>query len=585
MNQNDGCSYAALLKNDEDFINNRIARALRAVLCETAKAVQRTGKREVDKAADSLKPEPLVLLLDGAWGAGKSRVLEQLRRLLSLSNWCEGTRNPIVVQLNAWRYQGMSPLWFALITVCIKRLLREKSLGYGARVRMWWSHAWRFGVARRSLRWIALLFMFLLLWFGTARVLPRLGFDLDWLTWLSFAGSFASIAALIWESIRQLLAEANDRPTAAVRFTHDPVRAVADFFEHEIDAYLKGPVVILIEDLDRCDVDVVVEFLAALQTLVRGPKLTYIVAADRRWLRDCIDAHYIRQRQPIVPPDATVGDLFLEKIFQMVITVPRLSFPVAKKYAHSVIRGSLEVEAGAGSPGGEAELPPARGADGMKAGAGSPGGEAQSPPARGANEMKAGAGSPGGEAQPPPARGGKEVEAGAGSPGGEAQPTPAPGGKEVEAGAGLDAGEQSQGAHPVKEDWLREDLDAALPHLQGNPRLIRRASAELWYRVVLQAQFVVPRRDDYRYLAGCTVLRIRWPLIAEHIEDPSNNPADVGLAASSLWHAGGPSPHPVPSRVASLAATPAWRAFARSDLLPHDPEKLQQYLALGRAAG
>jgi hypothetical protein len=489
----------SLRHSDGDFINNRIASAIHAVLCETGKAArEQMANGDANQAADSLKPEPLVLLLDGAWGAGKTRILEQLRSLLSNQELCKDVPVPIVVELNAWRYQGMSPLWFALITVCIKRLLREKSLGYGSRVRMWWSHAWRFGVARRSLRWIALLFMFLLLWFGTARVLPRLGFDLDWLTWLSFAGSFASIAALIWESIRQLLAEANDRPTAAVRFTHDPVRAVADFFEHEIDAYLKGPVVILIEDLDRCDVDVGVEFLAALQTLVRGPKLTYIVAADRRWLRDCIDAHYIRQRQPIVSPDATVGDLFLEKIFQMVITVPRLSFPVAKKYAHSVIRGSLEVEAGAGAAGGEA----------------------QSPPAPGVNEV-----------------------------------------------------------------WLREDLDAALPHLQGNPRLIRRASAELWYRVVLQAQFVVPRRDDYRYLAGCTVLRIRWPLIAEHIEDPSNNPADVGLVASSLWHAGGPSPHPGPTRVASLAATPAWQAFARSDLLPHDPEKLQQYLALGRAAG
>src|SRR5207249_3054576 len=83
--------------------------------------------------------------------------------------------------------------------------------------------------------------------------------------------------------------------------SRDPMRGLSDHFR--VLAQLIGrPVAILIDDLDRCQGTYVVELLDGIQTLFRGAPVTYVVAADRRWLRTSYETAY----QPYV---ATVQDL------------------------------------------------------------------------------------------------------------------------------------------------------------------------------------------------------------------------------------------------------------------------------------
>ena len=99
------------------------------------------------------------------------------------------------------------------------------------------------------------------------------------------------------------------------------------------------PVLLLVDDLDRCPETFVVELLDAVQKLMldpnplvgdrstrtRAPNLIVAVAADGRLIRSSYDNSYASQASAVQEAGAAIGTLFLEKIFQVTVPVPRLS--------------------------------------------------------------------------------------------------------------------------------------------------------------------------------------------------------------------------------------------------------------------
>ena len=84
------------------------------------------------------------------------------------------------------------------------------------------------------------------------------------------------------------------------------------------------PVAVFIDDLDRCDGEFVVELLQTIQTLFRGAKVLYVVAADRDWVCASYEQVYAEFSDTIGEPGKSLGHLFLEKVFQLSVEVPRL---------------------------------------------------------------------------------------------------------------------------------------------------------------------------------------------------------------------------------------------------------------------
>jgi hypothetical protein len=109
---------------------------------------------------------------------------------------------------------------------------------------------------------------------------------------------------------------------------------------------LRQPLVIFIDDLDRCDADFVVRLLEGMQTLFRDARVTFVVAADRTWLNQAYEIVY--QQFANVSTDKTrpLGLLFLEKTFQMSVAVPQISPAVRTAYWRSLLHKD--------APGGEA---------------------------------------------------------------------------------------------------------------------------------------------------------------------------------------------------------------------------------------
>ena len=121
---------------------------------------------------------------------------------------------------------------------------------------------------------------------------------------------------------------------------------------------LRGPLLWVIDDLDRCDADQVVDLLEAVQTVLRAPEasglptwkpsaeplgqpkrrdkraqpLVFVVAADARWISQAFEHRHRDAHAPLGEPGRTLGSLFLDKLFQLRITLPTPSTEDLDRY-------------------------------------------------------------------------------------------------------------------------------------------------------------------------------------------------------------------------------------------------------------
>jgi hypothetical protein len=103
-------------------------------------------------------------------------------------------------------------------------------------------------------------------------------------------------------------------------------------------------IIIYIDDLDRCPPRRVVEMLEAVHLLLAVDLFVVVVAVDPRWLLSAITAHYrdvlAAPNPPVDPPSVSdvvdpddetlwqsTATQYLEKIFQVVLTLPPLDAP------------------------------------------------------------------------------------------------------------------------------------------------------------------------------------------------------------------------------------------------------------------
>jgi hypothetical protein len=99
----------------------------------------------------------------------------------------------------------------------------------------------------------------------------------------------------------------------------------------------RGPVVVLIDNLDRCHATYVVELLEGIQTLLkhrpeaRGePLVAFIVAADETWLCSSFVEHYDDLARSSAEPGRPDGLDFLDKVFDYAIRLPTVPAMISR---------------------------------------------------------------------------------------------------------------------------------------------------------------------------------------------------------------------------------------------------------------
>ncbi|MGW3960105.1 P-loop NTPase fold protein [Amycolatopsis sp. NPDC005003] len=269
-----------------------------------------------------------IVHLDGAWGTGKSTLLNFLERRLG----DEFT----IVRFDAWRQSRLGPPWWVLLSASREAVARERNLFARGALRV----AESVVRARRAGAAVTLsVFLFALVVAGFAVfVLPHVA-DGDAVATLAKAVTtiVATLAALwtgarvvgrtlLWDSVRGARLFEQSAP--------NPMDQVAHHFEWLLGKTHK-PVLFFIDDLDRCPGAYVVDLLDTVQTLIRDtPSRTstlkrsatyFIVAADGAWLRKSYEDAFPAYHNSVSLPGNSLGHLFLDKLFQLTVPVPEPS--------------------------------------------------------------------------------------------------------------------------------------------------------------------------------------------------------------------------------------------------------------------
>jgi hypothetical protein len=468
-------------------------------------------RRDWEAAQKPGNSDGVLVHLHAPWGAGKSSLLNFLAEELrnrgprrkpaqpNLSQW-------IVVEFSAWKHQRLvTPWWWLLATVrrgC-GRELRQISLRRWA---WFWTRdvfwrAWNLRAAALTLLLIAAvgLAAWQFDWFG----LPHQSLSTVQAIVLTCGSALAlatTVVGMLRGTSRWLAVGSAEGAVKFLKRAHDPLDVYRSRFASLVRTS-RWPLAVFIDDLDRCQPEYVVELLEGIQTLFGDQPVTYVVAADRGWLCQSFARAYCDFEETAGEPGRPLGFFFLDKTFQVSLQVPAMSATTRSSYWSELMRD-----------------------------------------ARGAGNGH----------DPGPAGNGRHEDAelrtrfATASSQEEVESTlEALRHEDLEEDAILSAAVRRLNA-PELQRGLESLLHPFAPLIESNPRSMKRVMNAYGFerdRLLREGQVLSP--TERRQLALLTIVRLRWPELAEHLQrrpmeleyflDASTRPANGGHKFAALF--------------------------------------------------
>jgi hypothetical protein len=266
---------------------------------------------------------PATIGVFGDWGSGKSSLLKMVSSKLSQN------KDNLVLTFNGWLFEGYDDAKAALMETILDEISRRAKLTVKAK-RLILSLLGR-------VKWLRVL--------GTGLKIGA-GF---------VAAGPAGLAAVSGMEIKELVEKAAE----AAEVLDD--QKVEDYFKKEDQAkslrrgirefrkefgeLLKETkiktLVVIIDDLDRCLPDTIIETLEAIKLFLFVENSAFILGADERLIK-----YAVRRRFPELPGEKVeVGRDYLEKLIQYPIRIPSLGRSEMETYIALLFLDSSKVEA------------------------------------------------------------------------------------------------------------------------------------------------------------------------------------------------------------------------------------------------
>lgn len=237
--------------------------------------------------------DPVALGLSGSWGSGKTTVLGLVAH--ELARRTTSTRKVLVVQTHPWRYDPATGAKESLIAEVLADLAAE--------------------IDRSETKTDK-----------AKNLLVRLGKRVDWSKAIKLAAT-SSLTLQIpdFDKLVDLVKpkEGDEESVRGLEAFRDEFASLMDSDDLE---HVRA-VVVLVDDLDRCLPETVVESLEAMRLFLAVPKMSFVIAADEDRVADAIRTRFKSTGRP----DESDGDqqdpatLYLHKIVQTTIPLPALS--------------------------------------------------------------------------------------------------------------------------------------------------------------------------------------------------------------------------------------------------------------------
>ncbi|WP_294241976.1 KAP family P-loop NTPase fold protein [Pseudobutyrivibrio sp.] len=258
---------------------------------------------------------PLTIGVFGVWGAGKSTLLNLVQQ--KVDEKTGKSKKTICFTINAWTFEGYEDAKIALMEALLRELKENKSvpekvkegvIGLLKRVDY-------FKLATKAISVGAPIVASAV----TMNPIPALMSAP--VTAETIGKGVASVADNIKTMHDDYLKDSEESVVSSVRkFKEEFAKTLSD---DEIDN-----VIVLIDDLDRCQPDSIIETLEAIKLFLSVPKMSFIVAADENVIQ-----YAIRKKYPPVGNYAVNLDReYIEKIIQLPIYIPELSTKDIENY-------------------------------------------------------------------------------------------------------------------------------------------------------------------------------------------------------------------------------------------------------------
>lgn len=270
---------------------------------------------------------PITIGVFGDWGSGKSSIMEALKKAYD----DDKNKSTLCLQFNGWVFEGYDDAKVALIGAILKAFEDNKSLPKKAKNK----------VAKlfRSINWMRAI------GFGVKNIAAPL-------VAASLTGG-ASLGGQVFEWIRELSEEPQKITNAIkgldydefkkkfiengedldVKAKYQAVREFRDDFKELLKEANVKKLIVLIDDLDRCLPDRIIDNLEAIKLFLNVENTAFIIGADPRIVRDAIRHRYkgLIERDSEDENKRVVVD-YLEKLIQVPYTLPKLSNTEVETY-------------------------------------------------------------------------------------------------------------------------------------------------------------------------------------------------------------------------------------------------------------
>ncbi|WP_171821258.1 P-loop NTPase fold protein [Rhizobium leguminosarum] len=347
--------------------------------------------REPDEAA-------FILHLDAPWGGGKTTFANFVARILNPAahgydmgekKKLKGTllgelplndpsywnrefseRRWFVVDFNAWQNEHVSPPWWNFYETirrqCLRAILFEPGRFGGIwrgrilrRVFSWYRFQiteviWRVGTPEMRNTLLLLLAGGLLLywvtysdWFITLMKPPKEGTQAtDFSPMLKGMFSLAGIAvtggaglALVnafRSGLTTIIDSAGKSANASSLGEADPIQKFRRHFSWFV-SQLDEPVLVIVDDLDRCSPKYVVELVRGLLTIFRSPRVVFVLLGDKDWIETAFAKVHKEMADVHTDAQITFGGRFAEKAIQLSFLLPESDQDAREAYLTAIL--------------------------------------------------------------------------------------------------------------------------------------------------------------------------------------------------------------------------------------------------------
>lgn len=274
---------------------------------------------------------PVTFGLFGDWGSGKTSILKILKSNLEKEPYKDDT---IVIYFDGWVFEGYDDAKSALMQEITTQLVDNQSLASEVKENVKEKAKKVF----KSIKWLRAL-----KWGATNLVIPGIA---------AYAtGGFSLIPFLLGklrenkdDLIEKVTSEDGEKfleeilKTSPAEPDYSSIREFRKDFTELINATNKKRLVVLIDDLDRCSPQRIVENLEAIKLFLNVDKTAFVIAADEAIITDAVFSAYTTSLDNrTLQEKKNLGNDYLEKLIQVPYKLPRLSAMEVETYINMLL--------------------------------------------------------------------------------------------------------------------------------------------------------------------------------------------------------------------------------------------------------